>query len=115
MTSKGFAWRRVINRTARLLWSQGEVCKAHLLFREVIEDARSNEVDDDMTEPTQAERYRRIKHAQGLQLTSEGNHDEARRCFQSVWDSAKREVRLTTDNESLIADHGTDDKPEGAF
>ena len=68
--------------------------------------------------------YRRIEHAQGLQLTTDGNHDEARKCFQHVWDSAKREVKLMTvdtDRElstwakSLIEEHETDDKPEGTF
>ena len=70
---------------------------------------------------TIGEVYRRIKHAQGLGFTSEGKTNEARRCFRSVWDSAKREVKLMTadtDRElspwakSLIAEHETNSKAE---
>ena len=43
--------------------------------------------------PTQGELYRRIKHAQGLKYQSEGNHKEARICFEAVWKNAKREAK----------------------
>ena len=46
-----------------------------------------------MTEPTQGQRYRRIKHAQGLQFMAEGKTEEARKCFDAVWSDAKKEAK----------------------
>lgn len=45
-----------------------------------------------MTETT-GERYRRIKHAQGLQYLADGNEDEARKCFEAVWADAKKAAK----------------------
>lgn len=38
--SKGYEWRRVAHWTASVMWRSGEIARAHVLFREVIRDAR---------------------------------------------------------------------------